>query len=186
MSQRPAERKHIQTRRRRRIVLLLPSNPLGLHPEAMFIFRPCPDHQPQNHTLNVCDNWIPGCGSHSLHKCMRARLPPLRWHCHTFMRAHTPLSIHANTHFLQFFLKETKKKPTGLQRDNGWKQVTTATSWEGLEQGVCVSGTEGSWCLWYWFWVRWGGGCYRSSCCIWLVNTDEPKIFSYTLSKPPK
>lgn len=110
MSQRPAERKHIQTRRRRRIVLLLPSNPLGLHPEAMFIFRPCPDHQPQNHTLNVCDNWIPGCGSHSLHKCMRARLPPLRWHCHTFMRAHTPLSIHANTHFLQFFLKETKKK----------------------------------------------------------------------------
>ena len=76
-----------------------------------------------------------------LHKCMQARLPlqPWRWHCHTFRstHAHTRLSIHANAHFSHIFFPR-KQKYTGLQRDNGRRQVTTATSREGLEQGMCV------------------------------------------------
>lgn len=44
---------------------------------------------------------------------------------------------------------------------------------------VCVCGTEGSW-----FCVRLRRGAfYWSSCCIWLVNTDVPKLGSNTLTK---
>lgn len=168
MSQRPTERKHTQTRRRRRIVLLLPSNPLGLHPEAMFIFRPCPDHQPQNHTLNVCDNWIPGCGSHSLHKCMQARLrvPPLRWHCHTFMRAHTPLSIHANTHFLEIFLKETKKNPHWITAGQWVKAGHHGNKLRGTGAGCVCKWDRGELVSVVLVLGKVRGGCYRSSCCI--------------------
>lgn len=51
---------------------------------------------------------------------------------------HSLLSIHANTQFLRI-LNEIKKHTARLQQDNGGKQVTTATSVEGL----CLYGMGG-------------------------------------------
>lgn len=86
---------------------------------------------------------------------------------------------HANMHFLHI-LKETKKTLLDYSRTMGEsrsprQQAERDWSW------VCVCGTEGSR-----FCIRWGvGGCYRSSCCIWLVSSDEPKLHTNP-RKPPK
>lgn len=148
-SQRPTERKHGQTRGRRRFVLLISSNPLGLHPEAMFIFRLFPAHQQQKHTLNVCDNWITGCAPYNLHKCIQARLAPQRRRCHTF-RAHTHTHTHPSFHsckytLLTHFLKETKKH--WITAGQWAKAGHHGNKLRGTGAGCVYVGWEGSWCL---------------------------------------
>lgn len=173
------ERKHIQTQGRRRIMLLLSSKPLGLHPEAMFSFRLCPDHQLQDHRLNVCDNWIPGCGSYSQHKCMQARLPLLQWHCHTFMRAHTPF-FHSCKYTLLTHFWRKQIKPHWITAGQWVKAGHHGNKLRGSGAGCLYVGRRGDWGTGFGCVCVGGWGGNRSSCCIWLVNNGDPKLHSNT------
>lgn len=114
MSQRPAERKHIQRagRRENRAVTFFRAIRFASWSDAHFRTRS------PNRTLNVCvTTGSLAVGLMSLYKCMQARLPPSlpppRKHRHTFMQTHTRPSFHSCKYTLltHFFKGNKKKKP---------------------------------------------------------------------------
>lgn len=95
-------------------------------------------------------------------------------HCHTLLMRthkhtkHTQPSFHSCKYTLLTHFKWNKKNTQlGYSRTMG---ESRSPRQQALRVCVCM-GWEGS--LRYWFWM--GGGGYRSSCCIWLVNRKEPK-----------
>lgn len=150
MSQRPTERKRSQTSGRRRFVLLISSNPLGRHPEAMFIFRLffLITNGRNTHLMFVTTGSPAVSLTVSQCKCMQARLPSAAMshfhaytHTHTLTYTHTPLSIHANAHFLHFFFKGNKKTLdySGTMGESRSPRQQAERDWSR----VCVCGMGG-------------------------------------------
>lgn len=190
MSQRPTGRKRSQTGGRRSFVLLISSNPLGLHPEAKLIFKLCPASRPAAEAHNLTFVTTGSVAASVLmsvrvwtNVCKLASLRSLSDATVTLSCTHIPpffYPIHANTHFSHIFLKDTKKHWITVG------QWTKAGHHGNKLRGtgavrVCVCSWDGSWCLRYWFWVSWGGGALQEQ-LLHLISLYWSPNFTQTNS----
>lgn len=168
MSQRPTERKRSTRREEVRVVNIFQAIRPTSWSTTHFHFPSLSSTAGTSFLLNVGD--IRHCLF--IDKCMRACLParPL-----SHFYAHMPLALpcffplhSCKCTLLTHFFKETKKKTKHWITVRQWAKgghhgnKLRGCMWDRLVSEVVILGK--------------GGGCYRSSCCIWLVNTEDAGV----------